>query len=58
MVFFGALRVKIRDEGLVKNEAVYVALALNPIPLGIRQFAPLLHSWDDRLAYCTSWNSI
>jgi transposase-like protein len=25
-----ALRVKIRDEGLVKNKAVYVALALNP----------------------------
>ena len=30
MVFFDALRVKIRDEGLVKNKAVYVALALNP----------------------------
>ena len=29
VVFFGALRVKIRDEGLVKNKAVYVALALN-----------------------------
>jgi hypothetical protein len=26
---FDALRVKIRDEGLVKNKAVYVALALN-----------------------------
>jgi hypothetical protein len=30
VVFFDALRVKIRDEGLVKNKAVYVALALNP----------------------------
>ena len=30
MVFFDALRVKIRDEGMVKNKAVYVALALNP----------------------------
>jgi transposase-like protein len=30
VVFFGALRVKVRDEGLVKNKAVYVALALNP----------------------------
>ena len=30
MVFFDALRVKIRDEDLVKNKAVYVALALNP----------------------------
>ena len=30
VVFFDALRVKIRDEGLVKNKTVYVALALNP----------------------------
>jgi len=30
VVFFDALRVKIRDEGIVKNKAVYVALALNP----------------------------
>src|SRR5205085_3021302 len=30
VVFFDALRVKIRDEGLVRNKAVYVALALNP----------------------------
>ena len=30
VVFFDALRVKIRDEGMVKNKAVYVALALNP----------------------------
>src|SRR5918912_744551 len=30
VVFFDALRVKIRDEGLVKTKAVYVALALNP----------------------------
>ena len=30
VVFFDALRVKIRDEGLVKNKVVYVALALNP----------------------------
>jgi hypothetical protein len=29
-VFFDALRVKIRDEGLVENKAAYVALALNP----------------------------
>ena len=29
VVFFDALRVKIRNEGLVKNKAVYVALALN-----------------------------
>ena len=29
IVFFDALRVKIRDEGLVKNKAVYVALAMD-----------------------------
>jgi putative transposase len=29
IVFFDALRVKIRDEGVVKNKAVYVALALD-----------------------------
>jgi transposase-like protein len=29
IAFFDALRVKIRDEGLVKNQAVYVALAFN-----------------------------
>jgi putative transposase len=29
VVFFDALRVKIRDEGLVKNKAIYVALALD-----------------------------
>ena len=29
VVFFDALRVKIRDEGLVRNKAVYVALALD-----------------------------
>jgi len=30
VVFLDALRVKIRDDGLVKNKAVYVALGLNP----------------------------
>ncbi len=30
VMFFDALRVKIRDEGLVKNKAVYVAVAFNP----------------------------
>ena len=29
VIFFDALRVKIRDEGAVKNKAVYVALAFN-----------------------------
>ena len=30
IVLFDALRVKIRDEGTVKNKAVYIALATNP----------------------------
>ena len=29
IVFFDALRVKVRDEGIVKNKAIYVALALD-----------------------------
>lgn len=30
MIFFDALRVKIRDEGIVKNKAVYLALGILP----------------------------
>jgi putative transposase len=30
LIFFDALRVKIRDEGLVRNKAVYVALGVRP----------------------------
>jgi putative transposase len=30
IVIFDALRVKIRDEGLVKNKAVYVVLGIKP----------------------------
>jgi putative transposase len=30
LVFFDALRVKIRDEGIVRNKAVYVALGVRP----------------------------
>lgn len=30
LVFFDALRVKIRDDGLVKNKAVYLALGVHP----------------------------
>jgi putative transposase len=30
IVFFDALRVKIRDEGLVKNKAVYLAIGMTP----------------------------
>ena len=30
IVFFDALRVKIRDEGLVRNKAVYLAIGMHP----------------------------
>ncbi|SAL32227.1 transposase, mutator type [Caballeronia turbans] len=30
VVFFDALRVKIRDEGVVRNKAIYLALAILP----------------------------
>jgi putative transposase len=30
LVFFDALRVKVRDEGLVKNKAVYLAIGMRP----------------------------
>lgn len=30
LVFFDALRVKIRDEGFVRNKAVYIALGIQP----------------------------
>lgn len=30
LVFFDAMRVKIRDEGLVRNKAVYIALGVTP----------------------------
>ena len=29
-VFFDALRVKVRDEGMVRNKAVYLALGVRP----------------------------
>ena len=30
LVFFDAIRVKVRDEGVVRNKAVYVALGVRP----------------------------
>jgi putative transposase len=36
IVFFDALRVKIRDEGTVKNKAVYLAIGIR---WGIRKFS-------------------
>ncbi len=34
-MFFGALRVKIRDEGLVKNKAIYVAIGMDANVVGL-----------------------
>ena len=45
LVFFDAIRVKIRDEGFVRNKAVYIALAILPDGakeiLGIWTLSPL-----------------
>ena len=30
MIFFDAIRIKVRDEGTVRNKAVYVALGVRP----------------------------
>ena len=30
LVFFDAIRVKVRDEGFVRNKAIYIALGLQP----------------------------
>ena len=30
LIFFDAIRVKIRDEGFVRNKAIYIALAILP----------------------------
>jgi putative transposase len=54
LVFFDALRVKIRDEGLVRNKAVYVAA------LGVRAVGPevvpfyAFHPDVRRLVYTTN----
>jgi putative transposase len=33
LIFFDALRVKIRDEGLVRNKAVHIALGVGTLPI-------------------------
>lgn len=30
MIFFDAIRIKVRDEGTVRNKALYVALGVRP----------------------------
>ncbi len=46
VVFFDALRVKMRDEGVVQSKAVYLALAI--LPDGTRDILGLLGGTDRR----------
>src|SRR3546814_2498255 len=41
LVFFDAIRVKIRDEGFVQNKAVYIALGILPGYCGSQGGGPL-----------------
>src|SRR5690606_11271318 len=50
VVFFDALRVKIRDEGLVRNKAVYLALAV--LPDGTRE---VLGIWIEQTEGAKFW---
>jgi putative transposase len=50
LVFFDALRVKIRDEGLVRNKAVYLALAF--LPDGTRE---VLGIWIEQTEGAKFW---
>jgi putative transposase len=49
-ISFDALRVKIRDEGLVRNKAVYVALGVTPE--GTKEIPGL---WDRDLGSAKFW---
>ncbi|MAW79366.1 MAG: IS256 family transposase [Parvularcula sp.] len=50
LVFFDAIRVKIRDEGLVRNKAVYVALGV--LPDGTRE---ILGLWIEQTEGAKFW---
>src|SRR5690606_13271417 len=50
VVFFDALRVKIRDEGIVRNKAVYMALAV--LPDGTRE---ILRLWIENTEGAKFW---
>jgi putative transposase len=43
LIFFDAIRVKIRDEGFVRNKAIYIALGI--LPDGTKQ---ILGIWTSR----------
>lgn len=50
LVFFDAIRVKIRDEGLVRNKAVYIALGV--LPDGTRE---ILGLWIEQTEGAKFW---
>ena len=50
IVFFDAIRVKIRDEGLVRNKAVYISLAV--LPDGTRE---ILGLWIEQTEGAKFW---
>jgi len=50
IVFFDAIRVKIRDQGFVRNKAVYIALAV--LPDGARE---ILGLWIEQTEGATFW---
>ena len=50
IVFFDAIRVKIRDEGFVRNKAVYIALAI--LPDGTKEIPGL---WIEQTEGATFW---
>lgn len=50
LVFFDAIRVKIRDEGFVRNKAVYIALAI--LPDGSRE---ILGLWIEQTEGAKFW---
>jgi putative transposase len=49
LVFFDAIRVKIRDEGFVRNKAVYIALGI--LPNGAKE---ILGLWIEQTEGCPS----
>ena len=51
LIFFDALQVKVRDEGAVKNKAVYLALGVRP-PEGTKE---ILGLWIEQTAGAKFW---
>lgn len=52
-MFFAAIRVKIRDEGLVRNKAVYIVLGI--LPDGTKE---ILGIWIEQTEGAKLWMSL